>query len=205
MNGGGLHGHGHGDYAGAKMGMWLFLLTEVLFFFGPIILYAVFRYRFPGEFAAGSKELDLAIGALNTAVLITSSLSAASAVSAMKRGGKNLAAVLLVLTVALGAVFIFNKYIEWDAKILHGIYPDSAVLLSEPYGKVLFYGMYFFLTGMHGLHVLAGMVLLTVAAVMVWRGTINRDDCVKLENSALYWHLVDVVWIFLFPFFYLIT
>lgn len=205
MNGGGLHGHGHRDYAGAKMGMWLFLLTEVLFFFGPIILYAVFRYRFPREFAAGSKELDLAIGALNTAVLITSSLFAASAVSAMKRGGKNLAAILLVLTVALGAVFIFNKYIEWDAKILHGIYPDSAVLLSEPYGKVLFYGMYFFLTGMHGLHVLAGMVLLTVAAVMVWRGTINRDDCIKLENSALYWHLVDVVWIFLFPFFYLIN
>ncbi len=205
MNGGGMTGHGPRDYAGAKMGMWLFLLTEALFFFGPIILYAVFRYRFPGEFAAGSKELDLAIGALNTAILITSSLFAASAVSAMKRGGKNLAAVLLVLTVAIGAVFIFNKYIEWDAKILHGIYPDSAILLSEPRGKVLFYGMYFFLTGMHGLHVLAGMVILTVAAVMVRRGTINRDDCVKLENSALYWHLVDVVWIFLFPFFYLIN
>lgn len=205
MNGGGFAGHGHGDYAGAKMGMWLFLLTEALFFFGPIILYAVFRYRFPVEFAAGSKELDLGIGALNTAILITSSLFAASAVSAMKRGGKNLAAAFLALTVVLGAIFIFNKYIEWDAKVLHGVYPDSAVLLSEPHGKVLFYGLYFFLTGMHGLHVLAGMGILTVAAVMVWRGSINRDDCVKLENSALYWHLVDVVWIFLFPFFYLIN
>lgn len=205
MNGGGLHGRGHKDYAGAKMGMWLFLLTEALFFFGPIILYAVFRYRFPVEFAAGSKELDLGIGALNTAILITSSLFAASAVSAMKRGGKNLAAAFLVLTVVLGAIFIFNKYIEWDAKILHGIYPDSAVLLSEPRGLVLFYGLYFFLTGMHGLHVLAGMGILMVAAVMVRRGSINRDDCVKLENSALYWHLVDVVWIFLFPFFYLIN
>jgi cytochrome c oxidase subunit 3 len=205
MNGGGIAQHGHGDYAGAKMGMWLFLLTEALFFFGPIILYAVFRYRFPVEFAAGSKELDLGIGALNTGILITSSLFAASAVSAMKRGGKNLAAAFLVLTVVLGAIVIFNKYIEWDAKVLHGIYPDSAILLSEPRGKILFYGLYFFLTGMHGLHVLAGMGILTVAAVMVRRGSINRDDCVKLENSALYWHLVDVVWIFLFPFFYLIN
>lgn len=205
MNAEGAAGHAHRDYAGAKMGMWLFLLTEALFFFGPLLLYAVYRYRFPGDFSAASGELDLATGAINTGVLITSSLSAASAVSAMKRGSKNLAAALLIVTVALGAAFIFNKYVEWDAKIIHGIYPDSATLLAGPQGKVIFYGLYFFATGMHALHVLAGMFILTVAAVMVLKGSVNRVDHVKLENSGLYWHLVDIVWIFLFPFFYLIS
>lgn len=205
MNGGGIARHGHRDYAGAKMGMWLFLLTEASLFFGPVLLYAVYRYRFPAEFSGASGELDLATGALNTAVLITSSLSAASAVSAMKRGSKNLTVALLAITVVLGAVFIFNKYIEWDTKILHGIYPGSATLLGSARGKVIFYGLYFFATGMHALHVLAGMCILTVAAVMVARGSVNREDHVKLENSGLYWHLVDVVWIFLFPFFYLIA
>ena len=89
-------GHVHRDYSGAKLGMWLFLLTEAMFFFGPVLLYAVFRYRFPSEFSAASRELDLATGAINTAVLITSSLLAASAVSALKRGSRNLAAALLI-------------------------------------------------------------------------------------------------------------
>ncbi|HXI10864.1 MAG TPA: cytochrome c oxidase subunit 3 [Thermodesulfobacteriota bacterium] len=198
-------GHAQRDYAGAKLGMWLFLLTEAMFFFGPVLLYAVFRMRFPSEFSAASRELDLATGALNTVVLITSSLLVASAVSAMKRGSRNLAAALLIATVALGAFFIFNKYVEWDAKILHGIYPDSATLLAEPYGKVVFYGLYFFLTGLHGLHVLAGMGALSVTTVMVYRGAITPDDHVRLENTGLYWHLVDIIWIFLFPFFYLVT
>lgn len=200
-----ITGRGHRDYTGAKMGMWLFLLTELLFFFGPILIYAVMRYRYPAEFIEGSKELDLTIGTINTAILITSSLFVAVAVAAMKKGYRNLAAALLVLTVVFGAVFIYNKYLEWDTKILHGIYPDSGVLLKQAHGKVLFYGLYFFLTGLHGLHVIAGMIALSLVTVMIFTGGVKSNDYIKLENTGLYWHLVDIIWIYLFPFFYLIT
>jgi len=206
MNSHDTTGHESGrDYGGAKMGMWLFLLTEALLFFGPVLLYAVFRYRYHAEFAAFSKELDLTVGAVNTVVLISSSLTAAMAVSAMQKGGKNLAAALVVVTVLLGAVFIFNKYGEWDAKIVHGIYPGSAELMVASRGRAVFYGLYYFLTGLHGLHVLVGMTVLGVAAAGVLGDSINRKDHIRLENSVLYWHLVDVVWIFLFPLFYLIA
>lgn len=195
----------HRDYTGSKIGMWLFLISEVFFFFGPFLLYSVFRYRFPSEFSAGSRELDLFLGTLNTALLLTSSLFVAVSVSAVKRGNRNLAAFLLVLTVLFGLAFLFNKYTEWDARITGGVYPGSAALLQQGKGKVIFYGLYFFMTGFHGLHVLAGVVLMGFMAVFVMTGAVRQGDFIKLENSGLYWHLVDIIWIYLFPLFYLVS
>ncbi len=193
------------DYTGAKLGMWLFLFTEVLLFFGPFLLYSVYRYRFGADFHGASRELDLFIGSVNTAILLTSSLTMALSISAMQKGSKGLSVALLFITIALGGVFLANKYQEWMSKIGHGIYPNSQTLLGQSRGRVLFFGLYFFMTGLHGLHVLAGMVVLAFAAVLVITEKITPSDPIKLENAGLYWHLVDVIWIYLFPLFYLVT
>jgi cytochrome c oxidase subunit 3 len=192
------------DYTGAKIGMWLFLATEFFLFFGPILLYSVFRYRYPEAFIEASRALDTGVGAFNTVLLLTSSLTMALSITAMQRGKKALTLILLGATVCAGAFFLVNKYFEWGAKISHGVYPGGEALAGNTDGGALFYGLYFFATGLHGLHVLAGMVIIVVAALMVHEDRINSKDFVKLENTGLYWHLVDVIWIYLFPIFYLV-
>lgn len=194
----------HRDYAGAKLGMWLFLLTEFFLFLGPFIAYAAFRNLYPGEYQIASQSLDLKVGTLNTLILITSSLSMALSIAALQRGSRKASVYLLIITVILGAVFLGNKYFEWSEKIHHGIYPNSSVLGALGKGQTLFYGLYFFMTGLHALHVIAGMTILAVMAFLVGGGRVNQSDTIKLENSGLYWHLVDVIWIYLFPLFYLV-
>jgi cytochrome c oxidase subunit 3 len=195
----------HRDDTGSKMGMWLFLFTEMLLFGGMFILYAVYRFKHPGEFHAAAKGLDTTIGAVNTLILLTSSLTMALSIAALERGGKKLSLVLQVLTILLGAAFLANKYMEWGAKIHHGIYPDSGYLLTKGKGEILFYGLYFVMTGIHGLHVLIGTGVLLFMLTFTLRGSIDSVNFVKLENSGLYWHFVDIVWVYLFPLFYLIT
>lgn len=196
---------GHRDYTGAKIGMWLFLTTELFLFMGPFMLYAVYRYRYTLDFHNASSGLNLALGTVNTVILLTSSLTMALSVSTIKKGNKRLSVLFLMMTILFGAVFLVNKYVEWGTEIGHGIYPNSAVLLGHSRGEILFYGLYFFATGMHGLHVFAGIILLSVMAVMAGKGKIDQSDFIKIENSGLYWHLVDIVWIYLFPLFYLIV
>lgn len=193
----------HSDYIGSKIGMWLFLFTEAFLFFGPLLLYAVFRYKYPEGFAAASAELNLAAGAVNTVVLLSSSLTMAASITALQRGHRKVSLYFLATTIALGFLFLVNKYFEWSDKFAHGIYPTSPKLLEMPGGESVFFGLYYFATGMHGLHVLIGICVLAVVAFWVYSGKVHRGDFIKLENSGLYWHLVDVVWIYLFPFFYL--
>jgi|SRR3972149_3132604 len=200
----GMERTAHRDYTGAKIGMWLFLFTEFFLFFAPVLLYTIYRFRYHEAFVASSHELDLATGSINTAILLTSSLTMAVAVSALQRERARLCLWMLGLTFALGAVFLANKYFEWAAKFSHGIYPGSDALAGGPPGQGIFYGLYFFLTGLHGLHVLAGMTLIGVMAVMVHKKRVSAADHVRLENTGLYWHLVDIVWIYLFPIFYLV-
>lgn len=194
----------HKDYGGAKLGMWLFLYTEVILFGGLFVLYSVYLFLYPDDFARASDGLSLAFGAVNTVVLLTSSLFIALAVTAIQKGNERLSVLLLGGTIFSAIVFLVNKYFEWSDKFHHGIYPDSPVLQQMPQGEVVFYGLYFISTGLHGVHVLIGAVLLSVIAAGVRSGSIHRTDYVKLENSALYWHLVDIVWIFIFPLYYLI-
>jgi cytochrome c oxidase subunit 3 len=193
------------DYTGKKIGMWFFLFTELLFFGGMFLLYSVFRYRFPEEFHTAAQGENLIIGSVNTAVLLTSSLLIALSLSAMKKGNSKLSALLQALTVLFGIIFLVNKYFEWTEKIFGGIYPGSPVLMKESKGEILFYSLYYVMTGIHGLHVFIGIIVISFMFVFTLRQVITRENFSKLENTGLYWHFVDIVWVYLFPLFYLIT
>jgi cytochrome c oxidase subunit 3 len=193
------------DYTGAKLGMWLFILSELLLFGGMFILYSAYRYKNPVDFHHASEELDVILGTLNTIILLTSSLTMAISVSALQAGRSRLSAFLLMATIAFGLLFLLNKGIEWTTKIDHGIYPNSPALLSRAKGEILFFGLYYVMTGLHGLHVLIGVGVLSVMLFFLLKEKITQSHFAGLENSGLYWHLVDIIWIFLYPLFYLIT
>jgi cytochrome c oxidase subunit III len=195
----------HKDYIGSKIGMWIFLLSEVILFGGLFILYAAYRYKFRGDFHLAAMELDKILGTLNTLILLTSSLTMALSIASIRKGLRTPSLAYLAVTVLLGLLFLLNKYFEWSAKAGHGIYPNSPDLLGRSSGEVLFFGLYYAMTGLHGLHVLVGVGILSVMCLFVVKGRIQRTDFILLENSGLYWHLVDIIWIFLFPLFYLIT
>jgi cytochrome c oxidase subunit 3 len=193
------------DDVGARMGMWLFLYTELLLFAGLFIVYAMYLVRYRQEFIQGSGELSLVSGAVNTVFLLTSSLTMALSISATRRSRKNLAAILLAATILLAAAFFVVKFFEWSHKLHAGIYPGSDTLAEMGAGLTIFYALYFAMTGLHAIHVLVGAAVLSVMLALVARGRVHAGRYVALENTGLYWHLVDVVWILLFPLFYLVV
>jgi cytochrome c oxidase subunit 3 len=193
------------DYTGKKIGMWLFLFTELLFFGGMFLLYSVFRSQHPAEFHAAAQEENLLLGSINTAILLTSSFTIAIAIAAIRKGSKILSSYMQAATILFGICFLIIKYFEWSAKIAKGIYPNSPALLNQGKGDNLFFGLYYVMTGIHGIHVLIGIIVIAIMFVYTRRGVIDRDSFAKLENTGLYWHFVDIVWIYLFPLFYLIT
>jgi cytochrome c oxidase subunit III len=193
----------HRDTAGAKLGMWLFVFTELILFGGLFIAYGMYRTMHPREFHAASGELNVALGVANTVVLLTSSLTMVLSIEAMRLRRKTQSLVFLAGTLVLGCIFLVNKTFEWTAKIHHGIYPGSSLLMQRPPGERLFFGLYYGMTGLHGLHVTVGVGVLSVMFALVAREKIRHDDYIKLENAGLYWHLVDIIWIFLLPLFYL--
>jgi cytochrome c oxidase subunit 3 len=193
------------DATGSKLGMWLFLFTEILLFGGLFLVYSVYRTMYPQDFHAAAAGLSTVLGTVNTAILITSSLAMALAISAIKRGSTRQSVLLQAATIALGLVFLVNKYFEWSGHIHEGLYPNAPDLLARSHGQVLFYGLYYVMTGLHGLHVVAGMLFIGIMLSLTVRQRITAEDHGKLENAGLYWHLVDLIWIYLFPLFYLIT
>ncbi|MGQ9646700.1 MAG: cytochrome c oxidase subunit 3 family protein [Thermodesulfobacteriota bacterium] len=193
------------DYTGSKIGMWLFVLSEILLFGGLFILYAVYRFKHPFDFHLAAGELNRPFGTVNTLLLITSSLTMALSIAFLQKGNRRISQLFLLATIFLGLLFLVNKYFEWIGKVHHGIYPNSPRLLERNKGEILFYGLYYSMTGLHGLHVLAGVGLLSIMFLLMTKGKVDEDHYVPLENSGLYWHLVDIIWIFLFPLFYLIT
>lgn len=196
--------HVHRDDIGAKMGMWLFLFTEVLLFGGLFLAYAYYRFQYPDQFKLAALELDTTMGTLNTIILLTSSLTMALSILALQKKNKFLSVLNLLLTMFFALGFMVNKYFEWSAKFSHGIYPGSDEMLNKDNGEILFFGLYYVMTGLHGIHIIIGLVILAFMLVFVIKDKVTFDDNVKLENSGLYWHLVDLIWIFLFPLFYLI-
>lgn len=195
----------HRDYTGAKIGMWLFLFTEILLFGGLFLVYSVYRDAHTADFHVAAQELSTSIGAINTVILLTSSLTMALSITALQRSEKIRSALFQAATLFLGVAFLMNKYFEWSEHIHHGFYPGAPELLAKGHGQVLFFGLYYVMTGIHGIHVLIGMGLIASMLVLTLREKISGDDYVKLENTGLFWHLVDVIWIYLFPLFYLIT
>lgn len=244
--------HEHHDATGAKIGMWLFLFTEFLLFGGLFLLYAVYRSKFPEDFHFAATTLDVGLGTVNTAILLTSSLTMVLSVATHERDDRRLSTLFLALTMLLGMAFLVNKVFEWSAKIDHGLFPGAAELATHAPGEKLFYGLYYAMTGLHGLHVLVGvgvmafvlrvaarrprrrvrlgskgvsrLALTAAAGSELWAETpddaveeievafiygtneeLAERDRIVIENTGLYWHLVDIIWIFLFPLFYLIT
>ncbi len=195
----------HRDDLASKTGMWLFLFTEMLLFGALFVVYSVYRYRHATAFHLAAEELSVVIGTINTIILLISSATIAMSITAVQLKNKKLALFLLTITIILGVVFLVNKYFEWGHHITDHIYPGSSVLASRGQGDVLFYGLYFFMTGLHALHIIIGLVFVGIISVMIIRNKIDSGNHVLLENSGLYWHLVDLIWIFLFPLFYLIT
>ncbi len=194
----------HYDPAANRIGMWLFLFTEVLLFGVMFIAYAVYLNLYRVDFLEASGHLDIKSGALNTAVLLTSSLTMAMAIAAMARGKRGLSLGLLATTIAFAAGFMVIKAFEWGHKFEADLFPRSATMLDKPQGEQIFYGLYFTMTGLHALHVIIGAVAILFAATFIIKGKVRPDRMSFIENVGLYWHLVDLVWIFLFPLFYLI-
>ena len=195
----------HRDDIGAKLGMWVFIFTEILLFGGLFLVYAIMRSSYSNEFHQAAHHLNAFIGTINTVVLLVSSATVAMSITAVQKGNRRLAVILLFITLLCAAVFMVNKYFEWGHKIHIGLYPGSDLMVSMSHGQVMFFSFYFFMTGLHMFHLVVGGIILTIAMVKVQSGTINADRYVLLENGGLYWHLVDLIWIFLFPLLYLIT
>ncbi len=196
--------HQHKDAIGAKIGMWLFLFTELLLFGGLFLLYMAYRLQYSKDFVIAASDLNLFLGTVNTIILLTSSLTMALSIAAIQRGKKKLSIFFLLSTIGFALTFLIIKYFEWSAKFQHGIAPNSPELLKKPNGEIIFYGMYYSMTGLHALHVIIGAIILSFMFVFLVRNKITSNDYIKLENSGLYWHLVDLIWIFLFPLFYLL-
>ena len=200
-----LHHDEHRDDEASKLGIWLFIFTELLFFGGLFVTYAVYRYAHREAFHLAAQELDVVVGTINTVILLISSMTIAMATTSIQKKDKRTTLILIWITLLLALVFLVNKYFEWSGKIGHGIWPGSPLLEELGRGDTLFFGLYFFMTGLHALHIIIGMVLIAVILVRVQKGRITFDNFQLLENGGLYWHLVDLIWIFLFPLFYLIT
>lgn len=197
--------HDHYDAEASKIGMWLFIFTELLLFGGLFIIYSVYRYMNPDAFHLAAEELNTFIGAANTVILLVSSMTIAMSTTSLQKNDKKTTLILASITVILGLVFLVNKYFEWGVKFEHGIWPGSEHLLENmSQGEILFFGLYFVMTGLHALHIIIGLIIIGFAIHRIVRGTVHANRAALLENAGLYWHLVDVIWIFLFPLFYLI-
>jgi cytochrome c oxidase subunit III len=190
----------------ATLGMWVFLVTEVLFFGGLFAAYAIYRSWYPEAFAAASHELDIVLGGINTVVLITSSLTMALAVHAAQSGERRLLLWFLVATMGLGAAFLGIKGVEYYHKFAEHHVPGPAFSFEPAHFRhaQVFFSLYFVMTGLHALHMIIGLGIMAVMLWWSWNGTITPVYASPIEISGLYWHFVDIVWIFLFPLLYLI-
>ncbi len=195
----------HRDDVGARLGMWIFIFTEILLFGGLFLVYAVMRSNYSKEFHQAAHHLNAFIGAINTVVLLLSSATVAMSITALQKGEKKNALLLLFITLIFAGIFLINKYFEWGHKFHIGLYPGSDLMITLKHGEVMFFSLYFFMTGLHMLHLIIGGIILTIVLVKIQGGSINAGKNVLLENGGLYWHLVDLIWIFLFPLLYLIT
>lgn len=191
----------------STLGMWVFLLTEIMFFGGMFGGYTVYRNMYPEAFASTSHFMNITIGAINTAVLIGSSFTMVLAVRSAQIGNKKLLITFLVLTLILGCVFLGFKYVEYHEKWVDHHIPGPGFRYEDTryfhQAQILFF-LYFAMTGMHAMHMIVGAGLLTTLIVMAARNRFSAEWYTPVDMIGLYWHFVDIVWIFLFPLLYLI-
>ena len=189
------------------LGMWVFLVTEIMFFGGMFAAYAIYRSSYHEAFAAASAQLDLWLGAINTGVLIGSSLTVVLAVYSAQTGARRALVLFLVLTILLGCVFLGIKAVEYYHKFEEHHVPGPAFHFTHGPARQaqIFFSFYFAMTGMHALHMIIGVGLMAVLTIKAWRGRYTPDYYLPVEIGGLYWHFVDIVWIFLFPLLYLVS
>ena len=192
----------------AELGMWVFLVTEFMFFGGLFLAYLAYRTSYQREFAAGSATMDVALGTINTAVLLTSSLTMAMAVHAAHAAQRAKLIWLLMATIVLGIAFLGIKAFEYHHKYEHHLIPFAGLPFqyrgTEADGMMTFFNLYFLMTGMHAVHMIIGIGILLALVIFAWRGGLLAERSVLVHNTGLYWHFVDLVWVYLFPFFYLL-
>jgi len=188
------------------LGMWVFLVTEVLFFSGLFVTYAIYRAWYPDAFAAASHELDVVLGTVNTVVLITSSLTMALAVHASQTGRRGALIMFLIITMLLGATFLGIKSVEYYHKFVEHHVPGPTFQFEKEYIQhaQIFFSLYFVMTGLHAIHMIIGLGIMLFMLRWAVNGTITTEYYAPIEISGLYWHFVDIVWIFLFPLLYLL-
>lgn len=191
----------------STMGMWVFLMTEVMFFGGMFVAYLVYRMVYFDAWKAGSQHMEFWYGTINTVVLICSSLTMALAVHSSQEERRKALVILLIVTILFGCAFMGIKAVEYYKHYLEHQVPGPSFSFAgpDPRHVELFFLLYWTMTGFHALHVLIGIGLLTVIAWMAWKGNFTRDYHSPVENAGLYWHFVDCVWIFLYPLLYLIS
>jgi cytochrome c oxidase subunit 3 len=187
-------------------GMWVFLVTEIMFFGGMFMIYILYRVLYQEAWILGSNHLNVTLGALNTCVLIVSSLTMALAVRSAQTSNRKGQIVNLALTIVFGSVFLIVKYFEYAEKFHTRVVPGPNFDMSLPLAnqQQLFFSIYFMMTGIHALHMVVGIGLMLVILAMAWRGRFSAGYYTPVEVSGLYWHFVDIVWIFLFPLLYLL-
>ena len=188
------HPKHEGAPVSARLGIWAFLATELLLFGGLFTVYAVYRVVYPDLFQQEHLKLNRLLGTLNTILLLTSSLTMAVGIAAIRQGRQQALKIALTLTLLLSAGFLGIKYLEWSEDFSHGLYPESS----------LFFGLYFMMTGLHGLHVVLGMLVMGWLLVCARQGRFSAQYSTPVEVTGLYWHFVDLVWIYLFPLLYLV-
>ena len=190
----------------ATLGMWVFLVTEIMFFGGMFTGYTIYRFRYHGSFAAASDHLDLLLGGINTGVLILSSFTMAMAVYSAQKIRRRSLVTYLLLTMVLGSVFLGIKVVEYSQKFQDHLVPGPHFVFEGPHGEhaELFFSFYFAMTGFHALHMVVGIGILAVIVWMAHRGRFTAKYYNPVENTGLYWHFVDIIWIFLFPLLYLV-
>ena len=194
------------QHEASTLGMWLFLVTEVMFFGGLVLAYTLYRIWYPTAWALGSEELNIYLGGFNTVVLIASSLTMAMAVRSAQTGTQRATVGWLLLTMSLGLTFLVVKFFEYKEKfeLNHVPGPNFRFEGAESPHVQIFFSLYFALTGVHALHMVIGFVLLSVIATMAYRKKFSPEWYTPVELAGLYWHFVDIVWIFLFPLLYLV-
>ncbi|MFN7999104.1 MAG: cytochrome c oxidase subunit 3 family protein [Bryobacteraceae bacterium] len=191
----------------STLGMWIFLVTEIMFFGGLFLAYTVYRRVFPEVFSIASNTLNVTIGAVNTAVLLCSSFTMVLAVHAAQIGARKMLVICLILTMLLGGVFLGVKAYEWNEKFEEHHVPGPTFHLegTQNQGQAqLFFSLYFAMTGLHALHMVIGFGLMLFLAVEAYRAKYSPGYYTPVDIGGLYWHFVDIIWIFLFPLLYLI-
>ena len=192
------------DYDGGKLGFWIFLLTEAMMFGALFLLFAIYFYRHTDAFATSSGMLDVWLGGTNTVILLVSTYTMGLGTLMMRQGKVRVSATLIGLTALMAVTFLVIKAMEWSMDIHHGLYPGSGVLDAMDKGEILFWGLYFVMTGLHGLHIIAGIALMVWVLLLIRSGSVRPDHIIVMKNVTLYWDFVHLVWIVLFPIFYMI-